>query len=82
VRLTASNKALLAHAAQARHTTITEFLISSAVKAAENVVASSKVFFADEGGWTAIQCLLDDAQYQPSADAVARLRKGRRQGQE
>ena len=74
VRLTPSDKALLAHAAQARQTTITEFLISSAVRAAEGVVASPRVFFADEAGWAVLQRLLDDEEYQPSASAVARLR--------
>jgi uncharacterized protein (DUF1778 family) len=75
VRLTPSNKALLAHAAQVRQTTITEFLVSSAVKAAEDVVASPKVFFANKAGWAAIQGLLADEDYRPSAGAVARMRK-------
>ena len=75
VRLTPSNKALLAHAAQVRQTTITEFLISSAIRAAEDVVASPKVFFANEEGWAGVQRLLDDEDYQPSAGAVARLRR-------
>jgi uncharacterized protein (DUF1778 family) len=78
VRLTPSNKALLAHAAQARQTTITEFLISSAVRAAEEVVASPKVFFANDEGWTALQRLLDDEAYQPGAGALARLGKHQR----
>ncbi len=76
VRLTPSTKALLTQAAQARQTTITEFLVSSAVKAAEDVVASPKVFFANDAGWAALQRLLDDEQYQPSAAAVARLGRG------
>ena len=80
VRLTPSNKALLMHAAQVRQTTITEFLVSSAVKAAEDVVASAKVFFANEAGWTTIQHLLGDEDYRPSAGAVARMRKLRRRG--
>lgn len=75
VRLTPSNKALLAHAAQVRQTTITEFLISSAVRAAEEVVASPKVFFANDAGWAALQTLLDDAEYRPSKGAADRLRK-------
>jgi uncharacterized protein (DUF1778 family) len=78
VRLTPSNKALLAHAAQVRQTTITEFLISSAVRAAEDVVASPRVFFANEAGWAALQTLLDDADYRPSAAAVSRLSKRQR----
>jgi uncharacterized protein (DUF1778 family) len=75
VRLTPSTKALLAHAAQVRQTTVTEFLVSSAVKAAEDVVASPKVFFADDAGWAAIQRLLEDAEYVPSAGAVQRLKR-------
>jgi uncharacterized protein (DUF1778 family) len=75
VRLTPSDKALLAYAARVRKTTITDFLVSSAIKAAEDTVASPKVFFADEDGWAAIQRLLEDESYQPSAEAVARLGK-------
>ena len=78
VRLTPSNKTLLAHAAQVRQTTITEFLISSAVRAAEDVVASPKVFFANEEGWAALRHLLDDENYRPSEGAVARLGKQQR----
>ena len=76
VRLTPSTKSLLTYAAQVRRTSVTEFLISSAVKAAEDVVASPKVFFANDEGWAAIQRLLDDEEnYKPSAEATARLRK-------
>ena len=75
VRLTPSAKHLLMYAAQIRQTTVTEFLVSSAVRAAEDVVASPKVFFANDEGWAAIQRLLDDEHYKPSHAARDRLRK-------
>jgi uncharacterized protein (DUF1778 family) len=75
VRLTPSAKSLLMYAAQVRQTTVTEFLISSAMRAAEDVVASPKVFFANDEGWAAIQRLLDEENYKPSAVAIDRLRR-------
>lgn len=66
VRLAPSTKALLTSAAQARHTTLTEFLISSAVKEAEAVLASPLVFQLREEGWEALMHALDTP---PQADS-------------
>ena len=41
VRLSPATKSLLSHAAQMRHTTVAEFLISSAVRAASSLVSST-----------------------------------------
>jgi uncharacterized protein (DUF1778 family) len=64
VRLTPATKALLTQAAQTKHTTVTEFLISSAVKAAEETITSPKVFYANEDGWNELMEFLneDDGQ--------------------
>jgi uncharacterized protein (DUF1778 family) len=60
VRLTPATKSLLTHAAQLRHTTLTEFLVSSAVRAAEEVLVSPRVFeVTSETGWTTLADLLD-----------------------
>jgi uncharacterized protein (DUF1778 family) len=44
VRLTQATKSLLTHAANRWHATVGEFLISSAVRAAEDVLVSPRVF--------------------------------------
>jgi uncharacterized protein (DUF1778 family) len=44
VRLTPAVKSLLSHAAQLKHTTLTDFLVSSAIKAAEDALVSPRVF--------------------------------------
>jgi uncharacterized protein (DUF1778 family) len=66
VRLTQATKSLLAHAAHLRHTTVSEFLISSAVRAAEDVLVAPRVFeIGTDRGWKTLADLLD-----PSPDAV------------
>lgn len=42
VRLTPATKSLLSHAAQLKHTTLTDFLVSSAVRAAEDALVSPR----------------------------------------
>ncbi len=78
IRLTPSVKTLLTHAANVRHCSLTEFLLSSAVKAAEETVTSPRVFYASEDGWDELSRLLDTGnEYTPSPELVARLRRVR-----
>ena len=76
VRLTPATKALLSHAAQLKHTTLTDFLISSAVRAAEDALVSPRVFEVNsEEGWNTLMNLLDGPDTSvPDAGLVALLR--------
>jgi uncharacterized protein (DUF1778 family) len=75
VRLAPSTKALLSAAAHARHTTLSEFLISSAVREAEAVLASPLVFLLDDGGWDALTETLDQpAEVNPALAEIAKSR--------
>lgn len=76
VRLTQATKSLLTHAAQLRHTTVTEFLLSSAVRAAEEVLVSPRVFeIGTEHGWKTLADLLDPPpDARPNAELIALLR--------
>jgi uncharacterized protein (DUF1778 family) len=76
VRVSPNAKALLSAAALARHTTVSEFLLTNGIQAAEQVVAVPRVFYAAEEGWAAIQRLLDDEDnQQPTDDTIAWLTK-------
>lgn len=77
MRLTPTAKSLLNQAAQLRHTTVTEFLVSSAMKAAEEVLVSPRVFeISTEEGWSTLMDLLDDpATGKPDTGLVALLRR-------
>ncbi len=76
VRVSPNAKALLMAAAQARHTTVSEFLLTNGIEAAEQVVAVPRVFYASQEGWAAIQQLLDDEEnHQPSAETISWLTK-------
>lgn len=79
VRLTPAAKSLLSHAAQLRHTTLTDFLVSSAMRAAEDVLVSPRVFEINtEEGWSALMDLLDEpAGAQPPAELVRLLRSNK-----
>ncbi|MGH7086439.1 MAG: DUF1778 domain-containing protein, partial [Acetobacteraceae bacterium] len=48
IRTASSTKALLAAAARARHTSMSEFILSSAVREAENALADRRVFQVSE----------------------------------
>ncbi len=76
VRLTPTAKSLLAQAAQLRHTTLTDFLVSSAIKAAEDVLVSPKVFeISAEEGWSTLMDLLGEPEPEtPDPELVALLR--------
>ena len=82
VRLTPSAKSLLSHAGQLRHTTLTDFLVSSAIRAAEEVLASPRVFeISTEEGWRTMMDLLDEpATTPPDAELVALLRRNDEKG--
>lgn len=78
VRVTPNAKALLIAAAQARHTTVSEFLLTHGIEAAEQAVAVPRVFYASEEGWAAVQRMLDeDDEQQPSADTISWLTRKR-----
>ncbi len=77
IRVTPNVKALLSAAAQARHTTVSEFLLTHGIEAAEHAVAAPRVVFASEAGFAAIQRLLD-ASSAPDPATVAWLAKPRR----
>lgn len=77
VRVSQNAKALLVAAAQARHTTVSEFLLARGIEAAEQVVAVPRVFYASEQGWAAINALLDaDENEQPSAETISWITSG------
>jgi uncharacterized protein (DUF1778 family) len=77
VRLTEATKSLLAHAAHLRHMTVSEFLISSAVRAAEDVLVAPRVFeVGTERGWKTLADLLDGASTPtPNPELVVLLRE-------
>ncbi len=76
LRVTPNAKALLSAAAHARHTTVSEFLLTHGIAAAEQAVAVPRVFYASEEGWAAIQQMLDEHEAQePSADTILWLTK-------
>jgi len=76
VRLTPAAKSLLSHAAQLRHTTLTDFLVSSAMRAAEDVLVSPRVFeIQTDEGWNTLMELLDEpADAEPDAALVDLLK--------
>jgi uncharacterized protein (DUF1778 family) len=74
VRLTSAAKSLLTQAAHMRRTTVSEFLISSAVRAAEDVLVSPRVFeVGTEHGWKTLADLLDPAPEATSNPELAVL---------
>ena len=77
VRLTPATKSLLSHAAQLKHTTLTDFLISSAVRAAEDALLSPRIFeINSEEGWNTLMNLLDEPTHAtPDQRLVALLRQ-------
>ena len=76
VRLTQATKSLLTHAARLRHTTVSDFLISSAVRAAEDVLVSPRVFeIRTSHGWKTLGDLLDaQPDAVPSPELVRLMR--------
>ena len=79
LRVTPNAKALLTAAAEARHTTVSEFLLRHGVEAAEDVLATPRIFYASEEAWEQIQQMLaDDVGKEPSQETIAWLRKAPR----
>lgn len=73
VRVAAPTKALLAAAASARHTSMSEFVLSSAVREAENALANQRVFQVSDENWSRFMAILD-APAKADADIVALAR--------
>jgi uncharacterized protein (DUF1778 family) len=73
VRVAAPTKALLAAAAKARHTSMSEFVLSSAVREAESTLADRRVFQVSDENWSAFMDILN-APAQPDAAIVALAR--------
>jgi uncharacterized protein (DUF1778 family) len=80
VRLTPATKSLLSHAAQLRHATLTDFMVSSAVRAAEDALVSPRVFeIGSDDGWDRLMQVLDTpADAPPPPALVALFRSGGR----
>lgn len=78
IRVTPTVKALLAAAAQAKHTTITDFLLDHGIRAAEEAISSPRVFFASDEGWETVQRLLDEKEAAVSDATVKWITKHRR----
>ncbi len=72
-RVTPQTKAFLAAAASARHTSMSEFVLSSAVREAENALADQRVFQVSDENWSAFMDILN-APVAPDADIVALAR--------
>jgi uncharacterized protein (DUF1778 family) len=70
-------KALLNAAAQARHTTVSDFLLNHGIQAAEDAIIPRIVYVSEEG-WETVQKLLNEPEdIVPDEAAVAWLTKPR-----
>ena len=70
LRASELQRSLLAAASQAEGTTVTEFVLRHATRAAENVLANRRLFLLSDERWDAFNALLD----RPEQD-LPRLRK-------
>lgn len=59
IRLSARQKTVLARAAQVRHTTVSDFVLETAVQAAEQLIAEQSHFELSESDWNAFCAILD-----------------------
>jgi uncharacterized protein (DUF1778 family) len=59
LRMTASAKQVLQHAAAASNKTLTEFLLDSGLHAAYDTLADRRAFVLDDARWTAFMAALD-----------------------
>ena len=55
IRTTPSMKALLQHAANSSHKSVSEFLLEAAMNAAEDTVSNRRLFRLDDEQWRAFQ---------------------------
>lgn len=78
LRLSDHAKSLLTAAALAKHTTVSEFLLTHGIAAAERVVSDPRVFIASEGDWEIIQNAMLNREPSPNInDILARYKKGK-----
>jgi uncharacterized protein (DUF1778 family) len=73
VRVTPAAKALLMAAASVRHTSTSEFVLSSAIREAESTLADRRVFQVSDEHWSAFMDILS-APAAPDPDLVALAR--------
>jgi uncharacterized protein (DUF1778 family) len=59
LRLTPEAKRKIAAAALAKHCSVTDFVLRSAIDRADEVLSDQRVFFMDEKQWQAFQLALD-----------------------
>ena len=59
LRLTAAAKQKLQAAAEAKHCSVTEFVMRSAIDRADEVLSDQRRFFVNEAQWQAFQAALD-----------------------
>lgn len=78
LRVTANAKALLIAAAEAKHTTVSEFLLRHGIDAAENVLSPPRVFYASETAWDKLQQIMTEEPKPPSEETLEWLRKAPR----
>lgn len=61
VRVSREQRALLVDASRAQETTVTEFVLSAATRAAQDVLADRRRFVLDEPEWAAFVAAVDRA---------------------
>jgi uncharacterized protein (DUF1778 family) len=61
VRVSREQRALLVDASRAQETTVTEFVLGAATRAAQDVLADRRRFVLNESDWTAFVSALDAA---------------------
>jgi uncharacterized protein (DUF1778 family) len=61
VRVSREQRALLDDASRAQETTVSEFVLGAATRAAEDVLADRRRFVLDEPDWAAFAAALDRA---------------------
>jgi len=78
LRVTPEVKSLLTAAAQARQTTVSDFLLRHGIEAAEGALTAQRVFYADETAWLKIQTLVQEPAKKPAQATLAWLKKPRK----
>ncbi|MDR0783473.1 MAG: DUF1778 domain-containing protein [Propionibacteriaceae bacterium] len=70
LRMTSANRALISEAAELNGTSLTEYVMSAAVRAARQDVLEGRVLRLDPAAWDDFIAALDD----PDTEAMAQLR--------